>query len=415
MSRTKQQVMVLAMLVLACAPFALHPIPANADEAALPGLVEQLKNPDPIVRMKAAKELGRMGPTARSTIPALKALANDPDEDVRMVAANAIRKIEAGPDPRVAALVGKLSDDDPFVRMQAAKTLGQLGAAARSALPALRALSADPDEDVRMIAASAVRKIGPGAAPAAPPRPAAPVPAAPEKALPSDVVLSAVTSIFCQGYKDVTGIIKTPSFRSFLVEMKNVSPKPLVVTTLEVALTQDREAAGSEVAPGPESVILPGRTIYHTFDLPLRKASIGYEVSIKEVAAVDLDARARARAERNASLLERMRVLKARQITKFGVPVGERFTVQNPDRKPAAGIRVVLLGLDSNGKLTTMQFYYSEEVPSGFSEFVNNPTNEAEPRKGGFVFDGVADANRKVFPDTLKGLVIGVGVRRHEE
>jgi hypothetical protein len=413
---TKRHMVVCALLVAVCTGGLFGSRVARADEAAVQKLIEHLRDEDPFVRLKAAKALGRMGAAARSAIPALKALADDPDEDVRMVAANAIRKIGAGPDPRVAGLVENLGSGDAMVRMQAAKALGQLGPAAREALPALRKLKNDPDEDVRMIAASAIRKIaGDGAAPAEPP-PAAPepAPAAPPAMTPGAVAITSVTSLFCQGYKDVTGLISTPSSRFFLISLKNTSKQPVIATLLELAIRVPGEAARTEPVQGPAAVILPGRTVYHTFDLPIRKESTGFEIKVAEVVAANLDDQALATARRYADLLNRMRVMKARVLTSFGVAVGERFTLHNPDSQPAPGVRLVLLGYTTGGQLTTMQFYHCEEVAPGFSEYVNNPTSKNEPRKGKFSFDGIADARRDVFPDTYRGVVIGVGVQKQE-
>lgn len=70
-------------------------------------LINELTSPDELVRLKAAKDLGKLGAAARGGIPALQKLAQDPDEDVRRVAANAIERIQGaagpGPGPRPGA------------------------------------------------------------------------------------------------------------------------------------------------------------------------------------------------------------------------------------------------------------------------------------------------------------------------
>ncbi len=57
--------------------------------------IADLKHQDGIVRLKAVKELGEMGPRARAAAPDLTHLArNDPDEDVRQIAARALTRIQ---------------------------------------------------------------------------------------------------------------------------------------------------------------------------------------------------------------------------------------------------------------------------------------------------------------------------------
>ncbi len=62
-------------------------------------LINDLASADDIVRMRAAKELGKQGSAARPAIPALQRLLQDPDEDVRRVAGNAIERIQGTPGP----------------------------------------------------------------------------------------------------------------------------------------------------------------------------------------------------------------------------------------------------------------------------------------------------------------------------
>jgi hypothetical protein len=60
-------------------------------------LIEELKDKDEAIRLKAAKMLGRHGPAAKAALTALQDRAkNDPDEDVRRVAARAIAAISQG-------------------------------------------------------------------------------------------------------------------------------------------------------------------------------------------------------------------------------------------------------------------------------------------------------------------------------
>jgi HEAT repeat protein len=59
-------------------------------------LVEELRDRDEAVRLKAAKVLGRLGVAAKSAVPALSDATKDPDDDVRRVAKDALDKIHGG-------------------------------------------------------------------------------------------------------------------------------------------------------------------------------------------------------------------------------------------------------------------------------------------------------------------------------
>lgn len=72
--------------------------------AAVPALVQALRNPDLQVRHKAIEVLGRMGDEAAAAVPDLIPLLDDPD---------------------------------PQIRKSAARTLGQIGPSAKDAVPAL--------------------------------------------------------------------------------------------------------------------------------------------------------------------------------------------------------------------------------------------------------------------------------------
>ena len=69
----------------------LGPVNIPADVKAL---INQLKDPDEAVRLKAAKALGKLKEKAKAAVPALtKAAKKDPDEDVRTVAQKSLDAI----------------------------------------------------------------------------------------------------------------------------------------------------------------------------------------------------------------------------------------------------------------------------------------------------------------------------------
>ena len=135
-------------------------------------LAQQLKDKDPIIRLKAARELAKLGPTGKTALPALKEALKDPDEDVVTAVKRAVQAIgDEAPDP-VAALVKQLKDKDPIVRLKAIRELTKLGAAARDALPTLQEASKDSDEDVQASAKRAILAIA--AEPVTKPEPPSP-------------------------------------------------------------------------------------------------------------------------------------------------------------------------------------------------------------------------------------------------
>ncbi len=77
----------VGMLVIVSASFAYR-------APSVESLIKQLKDKDEVVRLKAAKELGKLGTDAKDAIPALTEALKDTDEDVRSVAKKAIALIK---------------------------------------------------------------------------------------------------------------------------------------------------------------------------------------------------------------------------------------------------------------------------------------------------------------------------------
>ncbi len=140
---------------------------AGEQQTPVQQLIQQLQDPSETTRLKAAKELGKLGSAAREAIPALNNALNDTDEDVRIVAARSLKMIQAagGPSDQVQRLIRELQSADETVRLKAAKDLGKLGSAAVEAIPALQKALQDPDDDVRRVAANSIRLIQAGAGP----------------------------------------------------------------------------------------------------------------------------------------------------------------------------------------------------------------------------------------------------------
>jgi len=109
----------------------------SGERAAVPALVEALKDPEKDVRREAAKALGSIK-DARAVTPLVEALG-DSDGNVRLYAAYALGEIK---DPKaVKALLAALGDPEWCVRDQAAWALREIGDPTLAA--ALKARNAD--------------------------------------------------------------------------------------------------------------------------------------------------------------------------------------------------------------------------------------------------------------------------------
>jgi HEAT repeat protein len=113
---------------------------AADDKTDIDDLVKQLKDSDAVVRLKAAKALGKLGVKAKSAVPALTTLLKDKDADVRSVAKNAIDAIKGGSgtgDAKIDDVVKELKSKNAVTRMKAVTKLGELGEEGKPAAPVL--------------------------------------------------------------------------------------------------------------------------------------------------------------------------------------------------------------------------------------------------------------------------------------
>jgi HEAT repeat protein len=100
------------------------------DEVDLDALIKQLQDKDPIVRLKAAKSLGKLGSKAKEALPALTDCLKDKDPDVRSVVRNAIESIKAPPEkgnPKLEEILKELKSKNVTIRLKGAAKLGELG------------------------------------------------------------------------------------------------------------------------------------------------------------------------------------------------------------------------------------------------------------------------------------------------
>jgi HEAT repeat protein len=131
----------------------------------LPDLIRALRSRAAAERLRAAKDLGRLGWLAREALPALVGALGDEDGKVREAAAHAVGQM--GPDA-VPALAAMLHHSDKYVRRNAVWAMGKLGPLAKSSLADLCAALKDPDPRTASGAAQALGNMGADGADAVP-------------------------------------------------------------------------------------------------------------------------------------------------------------------------------------------------------------------------------------------------------
>jgi outer membrane protein assembly factor BamB/HEAT repeat protein len=136
--------------------------------AAIPLLVEMLRDERASIRARAADAFIDLAPDSAMAQPALRRALTDEDSMVAGDAARALGALGPRASPSVGALVRTLSHDDPYVRIFAAEALASIGPKAAGATgPLARALD-DPVPGMRWAACEALAGIGPAAASAVP-------------------------------------------------------------------------------------------------------------------------------------------------------------------------------------------------------------------------------------------------------
>ncbi len=147
-------------------------VPPTEPWPALPARGEApaagLRDPDPRLRVEAARALASQGKAAAPQACALFDALRDSSQNVRWAAAQALWRIEPPVHVALPRLVPALGSRDPYVRGFAAWSLGNLGADARAAVPVLIATVRVEEAAGRGAAILALARIGPDARAAAP-------------------------------------------------------------------------------------------------------------------------------------------------------------------------------------------------------------------------------------------------------
>ncbi|NLF68254.1 MAG: HEAT repeat domain-containing protein [Candidatus Anammoximicrobium sp.] len=143
--------------------FALAAIgPAAAD--AVPALVGSLSSEQTPICASAALALGRIGPAARAAVPALRENLRRPDPVVRLTSIRALLQIQPG-EARLAVVAAPLlkealGSEFELVRAEAAAALGERSDFGKRFIPELKKLLQDPSRLVRDRAADALKRLG---------------------------------------------------------------------------------------------------------------------------------------------------------------------------------------------------------------------------------------------------------------
>jgi HEAT repeat protein len=130
-------------------------------KAAVPALVDSLKDPSAEVRAASAESLGRIGADA---VPDLMPATRAADERVRRGAVTALAKAGPAARPAVPWLVRALEDQDREVRLGSARALGVVKPDKPAAAEALLKRIHDPDEGFCAACRDALVAIGRGSA-----------------------------------------------------------------------------------------------------------------------------------------------------------------------------------------------------------------------------------------------------------
>lgn len=132
------------------------------DKEAIAALAERLKDREERIRAEAADSLGRIGYSARGTLPRLiDVLKTEKADSVRAASALAIGYV-GGSKEAVDVLAEALRKDKcALVRSHAARALARMGRVAKPAVPALVIALKDSHVDVRRNAYYALKRLDP--------------------------------------------------------------------------------------------------------------------------------------------------------------------------------------------------------------------------------------------------------------
>jgi HEAT repeat protein/beta-lactamase regulating signal transducer with metallopeptidase domain len=143
--------------------FAVTALSSLRAKAALPALIEAMKDKDVEVRYRAIRGVARMDPQAPASILALAGVVKDDNRNLRLEAMNHLANNASKAKAAVPALVEALQDEDPEIKRTAVQVLTVIGVEAKAAVPALLKAGTDKDDGTRKRAVDALAAIEPEA------------------------------------------------------------------------------------------------------------------------------------------------------------------------------------------------------------------------------------------------------------
>ncbi len=135
------------------------------EDDPLPDLIKALRSESAPDRLRAAKDLGRLGWLARDAMSPLVDVLDDTDTKVREAAAQALGQMGPEALPTLSAMLGH---KDKYVRRHAVWAMAKLGPLAKPALPDLCEALRDADPRTASGAAQALGQMGTDGADAVP-------------------------------------------------------------------------------------------------------------------------------------------------------------------------------------------------------------------------------------------------------
>lgn len=138
-------------------------------KAAIPALIDAMRDSVSHVRLRAVGALGKIGPDAKEIVPELLGHLGHENWATRATAASALGKIGPVNEKVIPSIAGLLDDESVNVRRSAIGALGRIGVQSSDVIPILtQALHEQGNDDLRACAASALRHMGPEAVAAVP-------------------------------------------------------------------------------------------------------------------------------------------------------------------------------------------------------------------------------------------------------
>lgn len=129
-------------------------------EAALPGLIKAIDDPNDVVKLKAIHALGIVGPNAKPAIKSIEKVLYANKLDISASAAIALLRLDAQPQEPIKVLSLLLKHPNADVRLQTLLQLELLKKPRPELLMAIGTLLQDPNPDVAMVATVVIRRYG---------------------------------------------------------------------------------------------------------------------------------------------------------------------------------------------------------------------------------------------------------------